>query len=191
VLVSIRQSAQGVFYSFNDMRVAVRHGASKCCRRLIEMALLLGLWASAAARTEASDQITVTVAPDAAGAERGLIGTHSLQTQPAERSKLGDTAMTVGCAPCFNVYLSFALIRGRLYAMKPQTDNRRLRYRAFVNGSEVPIEAMNGLRGRDWIDAFGGVDRVPGCAPIVAAGQYLDPLDLDPLGTRQNACLSK
>jgi hypothetical protein len=94
--------------------------------------------------------------------------------------------MTVGCAPCFNVYLSFALLRGRLYAMKPQTDNRRLRYRAFVNGSEVPIEAMNGLRGRDWIDAFGGVDRVPGCAPVAIAGQYLDPL-----AARNDACPSE
>jgi hypothetical protein len=137
------------------------------------VALVLGLGATAAA---SSDQITVTVAPDAGNIERGLTGTHTLQTRPAQRSKLGDTAMTVGCAPCFNVYLSFAFFRGRLYAMKPQTDNRRLRYRAFVNGSEVPIEAMNGLRGRDWIDAFGGVDRVPGCAPVVAAGQFLDPI---------------
>jgi hypothetical protein len=173
--------------SLKDNRVAVRHRAAKLSGQLFEVALLLGLMSTAAAGTEA-DQITVTVARDAGGTEKGLTGTYSLRTQPAERSKLGDAAMTVGCAPCFNVYLSFALIRGRLYAMKPQTDNRRLRYRAFVNGSEVPIEAMNSLRGRDWIDAFGGVDRVPGCAPIVVAGQYLDPLDLDPPGTRQNAC---
>jgi hypothetical protein len=70
--------------------------------------------------------------------------------------------------------------------MKPQTENRRPRYRAFVNGSEVPIEAMNGLRGRDWIDAFGGVDQVPGCAPILAGGQWLDPLV-----RREEGCLSK
>lgn len=133
-----------------------------------------------------ADAITVLVAPDAGGIEKGLTGTHILRTRAAERSKSGDAAMTVGCVPCFNVYLSFALMHGRLYAMKPQTDNRRLRYRAFVNGSEVPIEAMNGLRGRDWIDAFGGVDHVPGCAPILAGGQWLDPLT-----TREESCLSE
>jgi hypothetical protein len=163
--------------------VAVRYRASNLFGHLSTVALVLGLAATAAA---ASDQITVTVAPDAGNTDRTLTGTHILRTQPAERSKLGDTAMTVGCAPCFNVYLSFALLRGRLYAMKPQTDNRRYRYRAFVNGSEVPIEAMNGLRGRDWIDAFGGVDRVPGCAPVVAAGQFLDPI-----GAPKDACPSR
>jgi hypothetical protein len=83
--------------------------------------------------------------------------------------------MTVDCVPCF-IYLSFALLHGRPYAMKPQTDDRGLRYRAFVNGSEVPIEAMDGLRGRDWVDAFGAADHVPGRAPILAGGQWLDPL---------------
>ena len=179
--------------------MTVRHPASKLSRLLLaRIALTLGLIAcvqsqatatvadSGASDTGAADQITVTVAPDAGGLEKGLTGIHILQTQSAGRSKPGDAVMTVGCVPCFNVYLSFALVRGRLYAMKPQTDNRRLRYRAFVNGSEVPIEAMNGLRGRDWIDAFGGVDHVPGCAQIVAAGQYLDPL-----ATRENSCRSK
>jgi hypothetical protein len=163
--------------------MAGRYRAWDFLRHPGAVALVLGLAATAAA---SSDQITVTVAPDAGNTDSILTGTHLLRTQPAERSKLGDIAMTVGCAPCFNVYLSFALFRGRLYAMKPQTDTRRLRYRAFINGSEVPIEAMNGLRGRDWIDAFGGVDRVPGCAPAVAAGQFVDPL-----GTRNEECPSR
>jgi hypothetical protein len=159
----------------------------------VNMVLVLALVASTALSdtyTALADQsdvdaITVLVAPDPGGIENGLTGTHTLRTQVAERSKSGDPAMTVGCVPCFNIYLSFALLHGRLYAMKPQTDNRRLRYRAFVNGSEVPIEAMNGLRGRDWIDAFGGVDHVPGCAPILAGGQWIDPLT-----RREESCLS-
>ena len=163
--------------------LAVRQRVSNFFGHLVAIAFVLSLTATAAAP---SDQITVTVAPDAGNIGRELTGTHVLRTQPAERSKLGDTTMTVGCAPCFNVYLSFALFRGRLYAMKPQTDNRRYRYRGFVNGSEVPIEAMNGLRARDWIDVFVGVDRVPGCAPIVASGQFLDPL-----GARKDACPSQ
>jgi hypothetical protein len=159
----------------------------------VKIVLVLALVASAAlsytstalADQSDADSITVLVAPDPGGIEKGLTGTHILRTRAAERSKSGDAAMTVGCVPCFNVYLSFALMHGRLYAMKPQTDNRRPRYRAFVNGSEVPIEAMNGLRGRDWIDAFGGVDHVPGCAPILAGGQWLDPLT-----TREESCVS-
>lgn len=165
--------------------MAVRYRASDLFGRLSTVALVLVLVLVATAAAS-SDQITVTVGPDAGNTDRALTGTHILRTQPAERSKLGDTAMTVGCAPCFNVYLSFALLRGRLYAMKPQTDNRRYRYRAFVNGREVPIEAMNGLTGRDWIDAFGGVERVPGCAPVVAAGQFLDPLE-----ARKDTCPSQ
>jgi hypothetical protein len=159
----------------------------------IKIVLVLALVASAALSETSTafadrgaDAITVLVAPDPGGIEKGLTGTHILRTRAAERSRSGDAAMTVGCAPCLNVYLSFALMHGRLYAMKPQTDNRRLRYQAFVNGSEVPIEAMNGLRGRDWIDAFGGVDHVPGCAPILAGGQWLDPLT-----TREEGCLSE
>jgi hypothetical protein len=141
---------------------------------------------TAIAGTAGADQITVTVAPDAGGVEKGLTGTHIVRTQVTERSKAGDATMTVGCVPCFNVYLSFAFVDGRLYAMKPQTDNRRLRHRAFVNGSEIPIEAMNGLRGRDWVDAYGGVDRIRGCAQIVARGE-----DLDLLARRDGICLSK
>jgi hypothetical protein len=160
----------------------------------IKIVLVLALVASAAfsetsaALADQSDAnaISVLVAPDPGGIEKGLTGTHILRTRVAERSKSGDAAMTVGCVPCLNVYLSFALMHGRLYAMKPQTDNRRVRYRAFVNGGEVPIEAMNGLRGRDWIDAFGGVDHVPGCAPILAGGQWHDPLT-----TREESCLSE
>jgi hypothetical protein len=136
--------------------------------------------------TAAAEEITVMVEPDAGGIEKGLTGTHIVRTQVTERSKVGGASMTVGCVPCFNIYLSFALVDGRLYAMKPQTDNRRLRYRAFVNGSEIPIEAMNGLRGRDWVDAYGGVDRVRGCAQIVARGE-----DLDLLAKRDGICLSK
>jgi hypothetical protein len=159
----------------------------------VKMVLGLALAASAAfsetgtavAGRGGADEITVLVAPDPAGIEKGLTGTHILQTRAAQRSRLGDAVMMVGCVPCFNIYLSFALMHGRLYAMKPQTDSRRIRYRAFVNGSEIPIEAMNGLRGRDWIDAFGGVDHVPGCAPILFGGQYIDPLT-----RREESCLS-
>jgi len=141
---------------------------------LVASARLLDTSTALADQSDA-DSITVLVAPDPGGIEKGLTGTHILRTRAAERSKSDDAAMTVGCVPCFNVYLSFAFMHGRLYAMKPQTDNRRPRYRAFVNG----------LRGRDWIDAFGGVDHVPGCAPILAGGQWLDPLT-----TREESCLS-
>jgi len=111
-----------------------------------------------------ADRIVVTVEPDAEGFEKGLTGTHVVRTEAAGRSSPNRVDMTVGYVPCFSIYMSFALSGGRLYAMNWQTDKRRARYRAEVNGQAVAVEAMNGLRGRDWVDAFAGVDRVPGCA---------------------------
>lgn len=111
-----------------------------------------------------ADRIVVTVEPDAEGFEKGLTGTHVLRTEAAGRSSPNRVEMTVGCVPCFSVYMSFALSGGRLYAMNWQTDKRRARFRAEVNGQIIAVEPMNGLRGRDWLDAFAGVDRVPGCA---------------------------
>jgi hypothetical protein len=110
-----------------------------------------------------ADRIVVRVEPDTDGVEKGLTGTHVLRTQSAQRSGANLVEMTVGCVPCFGVYMSFALSGGRLYAMNWQTDKRRARYRAEVNGKTIEVEAMNALRGRDWVDAFAGVDRVPGC----------------------------
>jgi hypothetical protein len=111
-----------------------------------------------------ADRIVVSVVPDTDGVEKGLTGTHVVRTQPAERSSENLVEMTVGCVPCFSVYMSFALSGGRLYAMNWQTDKRRARYHAEVNGHAIEVEAMNALRGRDWVDAFAGVGRVPGCA---------------------------
>jgi hypothetical protein len=121
-----------------------------------------------------ADRVSVTVSPDAGNIEKGLTGTHSFQIRAAVRSKTGQSQIEVGCVPCFNIFLSFALANGRLYAMNWQTDSRRDRYRAAVNGQAVTIEAMNGLRGRDWLDAFGEIDRVPGCARDLAKGKDLD-----------------
>ena len=119
-------------------------------------------------------QVMVAVSPDAAGLEKGMAGTHVMQMQAAARSKAGQDDMAVGCVPCFSVFLSFAFQNGRLYAINGQTDSRRDRYRAEVNGQSVPIEGMNGLRGRDWLDAFGGIDQVPGCARDLAKKKDLD-----------------
>lgn len=68
--------------------------------------------------------------------------------------------------------------------MNWQTDSRRDRYRATVNGREVPIGAMDGLRGRDWLDAFGEVERVPGCGLDLAKGKNLDDV------LRRGVCVS-
>ncbi len=92
--------------------------------------------------------------------------------------------MDVGCVPCFNIFLSFALTNGHLYAMNWQTESRRDRYIAVVNGQVVPIEAYNGLRGRDWVDAFSGVDQVPGCARDLARGKDLNAV------LRRGVCVS-
>ena len=132
----------------------------------------------------AAHRVAVTVAPDAGGIEKGLTGTHVFQTRVAARSKIGESQIDVGCVPCFNIFLSFAFANGRLYAMNWQTDSRRERYRAMVNGREVPIEAMKGLRGRDRLDAFGEVDRVPGCARDLAKGKDLDAV------VRRGICVS-
>ena len=103
--------------------------------------------ASDPAAENAENQVTVTVSPDAGSIEKGLTGTHIFQTRAAVRSKSGQLQIEVGCVPCFNIFLSFAFANGRLYAMNWQTDSRRERYRAAVNGHSVPIEAMNGLEG--------------------------------------------
>ena len=141
--------------------------------------------AAAASDPAAEDQVTVTVSPDARGIEKGLTGTHVVQTRAAVRSKSGQIQMEVGCVPCFNIFLSFAFANGRLYAMNWQTDSRRERYRAAVNGHSVPIEAMNGLRGRDWLDAFEEVDRVLGCGRDLAKEKDRDA------ALRQGICVSK
>lgn len=120
--------------------------------------------------------IEVTVRPDPGGIEKGLTGPHVLKMSVAARSKAGEEEMTVGCVPCFNVLLSFAFVGGRLYAMNGQTDSRRERYSAVVNGHPLRVEAMNGLRGRDWLDAFRAVDLVPGCARNLARGKDIDAI---------------
>ena len=129
--------------------------------------------------------ITVIVRPDAAGIEKGLTGPHVLNMSVAARSKAGEEEMIVGCVPCFSVFLSFAFAKGRLYAMNGQTDSRRDRYSALVNGQTLRVEAMNGLRGRDWLDAFRAVDLVPGCARDLARGKDIDAV------ARRGTCISQ
>lgn len=181
-------------------RAGIRDGrppltAGQCCthvRWLVAIVLSAAMVAEAAFAQVAptasglavAEQVTVTVSPDAGGIEKGLTGTHMFQTRVAARSKTGQSQIDVGCVPCFNIFLSFAFAKGRLYAMNWQTDSRRERYRALVNGREVPIEAMNGLRGRDWLDAFGEIDRVPGCARELAKGKDLDAV------LRRGVCVS-
>ncbi len=151
-------------------------------RRVIAATLLFWLAALAyvwpepaeAADTTLPASITVTVALDAAGVEKGLTGTHVLQMRSVARSKAGEVQMSVGCVPCFNIFLSFAFTNGRLYAMNWQTDSRRGRYHAVVDGKTVAIEVMNGLRARDWLDAFGGVDQLSGCSRSLAKGKDLE-----------------
>jgi hypothetical protein len=132
-----------------------------------------------------SASITVTVSPDPDGVETALVGRHVLRVRDALRSKSGEPQMTVGCVPCFSVYLSFALTKGRLYAMNGQTDNRRARYSAQVEGKTVAVEAMSALRGRDWLDAYREVDRVPGCARDVARGKDIDAV------ARRGSCIAE
>lgn len=140
------------------------------------------------AGAEAADEdgeLTIVVSPDAGDIEKGLTGTHVLQMQPAARSKIGQGKMQIGCVPCFSIFLSFAQMDGRLFAMNGHTDNRRERYRAVVGGRTLPVEAMSGLRGRDWLDAFSGVDQVPGCARNLAKGKDLDAV------VRRAVCISR
>jgi hypothetical protein len=129
--------------------------------------------------------ITVIVGQDPSGIEKGLTGPHVLKMSVAARSKTGEEEITVGCVPCFSVFLSFAFARGRLYAMNGQTDNRRDRYVALVNGQPSAVEAMSGLRGRDWLDAFRAVDLVPGCARELARGKDIDAV------ARRGTCISR
>jgi hypothetical protein len=129
--------------------------------------------------------ITVIVDQDPGGIEKGLTGPHVLKMSVAARSKPGQDEITVGCVPCFSVFLSFAFARGRLYAMNGQTDNRRDRYIALVNGQPLTVEAMSGLRGRDWLDAFRAVDLVPGCARELARGKDMDTV------ARRGTCISQ
>jgi hypothetical protein len=134
---------------------------------------------------EAVTSLSVTVLPDARTIEKGLTGTHSIETRMAPRSAPGHTQITVGCVPCFSVFLSFAIAEGRLFAMNWQTEGRLDRYTALLNGRSVPIEPMNRLMGRDWVDAFNGIDQVPGCARYLAQGKELDA------ALRRGICLSK
>jgi hypothetical protein len=122
----------------------------------------------------AADYLSVTVLLDERGIEKGLTGTHIVQTRMAPRSAPGHLQIAVGCVPCFNVFLSFAIADGRLFAMNWQTEGRLDRYTALVNGKPVPIEPMNRLMGRDWVDAYDGIDQVPGCARYLAQGKDLN-----------------
>ena len=131
------------------------------------------------------DSVTVTVGPDAGGVEKGLTGSHVLQMRPAARSKAGEGQMTVGCVPCFSIFLSFAFANGRLYALNWQTDSRRERYQVVIDGRTLAVEAMNGLRGRDWLDAFGGIDQLPGCRRMLAKGKDLDAV------VKRGTCISQ
>ena len=153
------------------------------CALVADMAL--APHAAEAADTGLSTSIAVTVRPDPSGIENGLTGLHMLRTRSADRSKSGEPQMMVGCVPCFSVFLSFALSEGRLYAMNGQTDSRRNRYSALVNGQTVTVEAMSALRGRDWLDAFREVDRVPGCARDIARGKDIDVV------ARRGTCISQ
>ena len=138
--------------------------------------VVLALTAMATGGSVAAEEIVVTVVPNLDGSEKTLVGTHKLRTQEAARSKQGAPSITVGCVPCFNVFLSFALAEGHLYAMSPATDRRRERYRVVINGRAMPVEPMNGLRGRDWVDAFAGIDHVEGCARVQMRGEGLDAM---------------
>jgi hypothetical protein len=139
----------------------------------------------AATDGDAVTSLSVTVLPDARTIEKGLTGTHSIETRTAPRSAPGHTQIAVGCVPCFNVFLSFAIAEGRLFAMNWQTEGRLDRYTALLNGQSVPIEPMNRLMGRDWVDAFNGIDQVPGCARYLAQGKKLDA------ALKRGICLSQ